>query len=127
MEALDDFSQLRLREIEVQLPHLLKRHRMLHDAALILGLAILLFIVSMFLLALTSVMNSQLAALLALLSFLGGMTTALLGGSIVMREIYQSHRSVTYEVMHALSMGKSAPPLTAPHMRIHLPHKDHLT
>ncbi len=127
MDKLDDFSHLRLSEIEVQLPHLLKRHKMLHDAALILGLAILLFIISMFLLALTSILNAQVAALLALLAFLGGMATALFGGSIVMQELYQSHLSVRYEVMHSLSLGKNAPPLTTSHKRIQLPHLDHLT
>ncbi|SRR5579884_869663 len=114
-DAIYGVDKLRFSEIEAQLPHLLKRHKMLHNAALLIGLAILLFVICMFIVALAAVMHSNNIAILALLIFLLGMGTVLAGSVVVMFEIYKSHFSVRYEVLHALSFGEKTPTLTLPH------------
>src|SRR5579859_5450525 len=58
LDAVDGLNELRLREIEAQLPHLLKRHHMVHRATLTIGLAIMIFFISMCILALAAMVNS---------------------------------------------------------------------
>ncbi|HLZ57620.1 MAG TPA: DUF2721 domain-containing protein [Ktedonosporobacter sp.] len=120
LETVDGLSELRLREIEAQLPHLLKRHRMIHRATLTIALAILIFFVSMCILALAAMINSTQVAIIALVAFLLGTATILFGVMMMMFELYQSNRAVRYEVLHALSLGKQAPSLTMPHRRLQL-------
>ena len=121
-DSIDGVDKLRFCEIEAQLPHLLKRHKLLHHAALIIGLAILLFVICMFIVALAAVLHSDQIAIIALSIFLGGMVTVLAGSVVVMLEIYKSHFSVRYEVLHALSFGEKTPTLTLPHRTVKAPH-----
>ena len=114
LKSIDGFRKLRVHEIETQMPLLLRRHMMLHYAALIIGLAILICIVSMFLIAIAVLQKLLIVAIIALCTFMTGTATLLLGGAIIMFELYLSHLSVRYEVMHALSLGAKAPSLTNP-------------
>jgi hypothetical protein len=122
LETVEGLSELRVREIEAQLPHLLKRHRMAHIAVLAISVAILVFVISMCILALAAMLNSTQIVIAALLTFLVGMVALLSGAMIMLLELYQSNRAVRYEVLHALSLGKQAPSLTSPHKRLHLSH-----
>jgi hypothetical protein len=111
-DAIYGVDKLRFGEIEAQLPHLLKRHKLLHDAALAIGLSIPLFVICMVIVALAAILHSDQIAILAFLIFLLGMITVLAGSTIVMFEIYKSHLAVRYEVLHALSFGERTPTLT---------------
>ena len=114
LEGLDGFCKLRVLEIEAQLPHLLRRHLMLHRAALTIGFAVLICILSMFLIAISVLLKSPIIAIIALGTFLTATTTMLLGGGMIMFEIYLSHLALRYEVMHELSLGTKSPSLTQP-------------
>jgi hypothetical protein len=114
LEGIDGFRKLRIQEIETQLPHLLRRHLILHRAALTIGSAILICILSMFLIAISVLLKSSMIAIIALCTFLMTTTTILLGGTMIMFELYISHLALRYEVMHELSLGGKAPSLTKP-------------
>lgn len=118
----ESVEQLRVSEIEAQLPHLLNRYKLMRDAALTIGMAILFFIICMFIIAIAAVLHSNLLATFALSTFLLGMIAVFIGGVMVMTEIYKSHLSVRYEVLHALSFGKKTPTLTLPHTIVRVPH-----
>lgn len=114
LEGIDGFRKLRMQEIEAQLPHLLRRHLMLHRAALTIGLAVLICILSMFLIAMAVLLKSPIIAIIALCTFLTATATILLGGAMIMSELYLSHLALRYEVMHELSLGAKTPSLTGP-------------
>lgn len=114
LEGIDGFRKLRIQEIETQLPHLLRRHLMIHRAALTIGLAVLICIFSMFLIALSVLLKSPITAIFALCTFLSATTAMLIGGAMIMSELYLSHLALKYEVMHELSLGAKAPSLTKP-------------
>lgn len=115
LEAVEGLSQLRLREIEAQLPHLLKRHRIVHVAVLVMSVAIVIFLISIGILALAAILGSMQIITLALLTFLLGMVALLAGIMTMLVELSQSNRAVYYEVLHSLSMGKQTPALTLSH------------
>ncbi len=73
------FSKQRIHEIEVQLPYLLQRHKMIRNAVLAVNLAILILVISMFIIASSALTNSGVTAMVALCTFLFG-TGALLKG-----------------------------------------------
>jgi hypothetical protein len=112
LEGIDGFRKLRVHEIETQLPHLLRRHLMLHRAALTIGLAIPTCILSMFLIAITVLLKSPIIAILALCTFLTATASLLIGGAMIISELYFSHLALRYEVMNELSLGAKAPALT---------------
>ncbi|HEY4033380.1 MAG TPA: DUF2721 domain-containing protein [Ktedonobacteraceae bacterium] len=112
LEGIDGFRKLRVQEIETQLPHLLRRHLMLHRAALTIGLAVLICILSMFFIAISVLLKSPIIAIIALCTFLTATITILLGGGMIMFELYLSHLALRYEVMHELSLGAKATSLT---------------
>lgn len=112
LESINGFRKLRVHEIETQLPHLLKRHLMIHRAALTIGLAILICILSMFLIAIAVLLKSPVIAIIALCTFLTATASLLLGGAMIMSELYLSHLALRYEVMNELSLGAKAPALT---------------
>ena len=100
------FSTQRIHEIEVQLPNLLLRHKMIRNAVLVVDAAILILVTSMIIIAASALSNSTLIAIIALLVFLIG-TAALLAGVIITTlELSRSQREVTYEVQHGLSLKK---------------------
>ncbi len=96
----------RILEIEKQLPNMLRRHKLIRNAVLAIGVAISVFIISMFIIALATVTNSPLAAELALFAFLAGTGALLVGVLFTTVEFYRSHREVSYEIQHGLSLRK---------------------
>jgi hypothetical protein len=112
LEGIDGFRKLRVHEIETQLPHLLRRHLMLHRAALTIGLAIPICILSMFMIAITVLLKSPIIAIIALCTFLAATASLLIGGAMIISELYLSHLALRYEVMNELSLGAKAPALT---------------
>ena len=100
------FSTHRIHEIEVQLPHLLQRHKLLRNAVLAENSAIAFFVTSMFIIALAALTNSSLIATAALLIFLIGTGVLLVGVIITTLELSRSQREVTYEIQDGLKLRK---------------------
>src|SRR6266516_4414398 len=105
-EYTSGFSTHRVQEIEIQLPKLLRRYKLIRNAVLTVDVAILIFVSSMFIIALAAMTNSILMAEMALLAFLAGASTLFVGIVITTLELYRSEREVTYEAQHGLSLGK---------------------
>jgi uncharacterized oligopeptide transporter (OPT) family protein len=104
-KAIDGLSATRVREIEEQLPHLLRRYDLMHHAAMSLYIAIVVFIISMFVIAVAAITTSSVVALSALGVFMLGAVLLLVGILISSVEFYPSNRAVHYEVLHGLSLG----------------------
>jgi Protein of unknown function (DUF2721) len=106
LESIDGVTAERLHEIETQLPNMLQRHNLIQHAVLVVDVAILVFVVSMFIIAFADMTNSPWTALVALFCFLTGMGVLLLGVAITTIEVYRSQRELTYEIRHGLGLGK---------------------
>jgi len=100
------FASQRVREIEAQLPNLLRRHKLIRNAVLAVEVAIVILVLSMFIIALAAMTNSIPTAEIALLAFLAGTSALLVGAVITTLELYRSQREVTYEIQHGLSLRK---------------------
>jgi len=96
----------RLFEIDAQLPKLLRRHELLHNAVLTGYTAILVFVASMVVIAASAETNSVRTAIAALLLFLAGTLVLLLSVLIATIEVRRSHREVSYEVHRVLNLGE---------------------
>jgi hypothetical protein len=108
--TLSDYIRERLREIDAQTPHLVRRHTLVHNGILATYLAILCFIVSMFVIALAAVTEAPVAASLAVFVFLGS-TAVLLAGIIqIAHDIRMSRLAVQYEAKRVLMLGKQEAP-----------------
>lgn len=102
----DGYSTHRIHEIEVQLPRLLHRHRLLRNAVLTENTAIAFFVTSMFIIALATLTNSTIIAIAALLIFLIGTGSLLVGIIITTQELSGSQREVAYEIQDGLKLRK---------------------
>lgn len=102
----DAFSLERLQEIDRQIPLLKQRHRLLQKAVLLIYSAISIFLISMFAIALSVVLNSGEAATLALLCFLFGTSLLLAGVVFTGQEIRMSHYAICYEVDRIASLSQ---------------------
>lgn len=60
----------------------------------------------MFIIALATAANSPLAAVIALLAFLIATGALLVGVITTTVELYRSHREVSYEIQHGMSLKK---------------------
>ncbi len=94
----------RILETEIQLPYMLRRHKLIRNAVVTIAVAVSIFITSMFIIALAIVTNSLLAAVIALIAFLLGTGVLLVGVITATIELYQSHHEVSYEIQHGLSL-----------------------
>ena len=103
---MDAVSKERLSEIENALPSLLQRHGFIRNALLCINAAILIFIASMFLIAVAEFTNILPGAFVALLTFLTGIGIMLIGVVQMSRENMRSHRDVIYEALRSLNFGK---------------------
>lgn len=94
----DPLTAERLTEIDVQLPDLRHRLRLQHQAVMTTYSAIMVFIISMFVIGLASVADFTWTAGAALVTFLVGMLTLLGGIVLTVNELRMSQRSIIYEV-----------------------------
>jgi Protein of unknown function (DUF2721) len=99
------FSTHRIQEIEFQLPRILRRHKLIRDAVLAIDVAVLIFITSMFIIALAAIINSTFTAQIAFFTFLVGTAALLVGIFTSTREIYRSQQEVAYEIQDGLMLG----------------------
>lgn len=106
LASIDGVTAERLREIETQLPNMLIRHNLIQQAVLFVDVAILVFVLSMFAIAVANMTSSYWMVIVALLCFLAGMGVLLIGVAITTLEVYRSQRELTYEIQHGLNLGK---------------------
>lgn len=108
--ADDPFVVERVAEIDRQLPDLLRRHRQTHDAVLLVYCAVLLFIASMFVIAVLVISGAAWVSSLVLVLFLGAILALMGGVALAVIEIFGSHRAVHYEVRHIAGLPGGAAP-----------------
>jgi hypothetical protein len=96
----------RLEEIDGQLPDLLGRHKLVHDAALAVYAAIGIFILTMCIIALTAAVTADWVAVVVFGVFVAGVLTMLLGVGLITAEVRTSRRALQYE---AARVGRLAP------------------
>src|SRR5258708_29926436 len=107
--AHDAFKMERLGEIDGQLPGLLHRHGLVHRSVLAIYLAILIFVLSMLVIAVAVVPNAQgsvTMAVGALGRFLFGTVALLTGVLLISIEIRTSNATVRFEVERVMGLGK---------------------
>jgi Protein of unknown function (DUF2721) len=88
----------RLEEIDGQLPDLLRRHRLVHHAALAVYAAIGILIGTMCIIALTATISADWVAVLVFGVFIASVLMMLLGVLLITVEIRASRRALQYEV-----------------------------
>jgi Protein of unknown function (DUF2721) len=101
----DALTAERFQQIDRQLPDLLRRHSLVHHAVVALYLSVLVFVVSMFVIALARFTTSLQLADAALLVFLAGTSVMLVGVVLTAMEVRVSHHTVQYEVERVLHLG----------------------
>jgi energy-converting hydrogenase Eha subunit C len=94
----DPLRAERLRQIDAQLPGLLSRHQLLHNAAVTIYAAIAFFVIGMFLVAAALFVHYAWIAVAAVLDFLAGTGVLLLGVMMVVVEVRRSNIELRYEV-----------------------------
>jgi hypothetical protein len=108
MMATSVFDHERLSEIDAQVPDLLRHHKLLRDALLMIYYAILAFVGNMFIIALAVTAQSEWIATAALVLFLTGTAVLLTGVLFAAFEVRSSHRSVQYEVRRVVGLSGAA-------------------
>jgi hypothetical protein len=102
----DAFTLERLQEIDRQIPLLTGRHRLLQKAVLLIYSAILVFLFTMFVIALSVASNAGGIAASALICFLVGNCFLLVGVIFAGQEIRMSHQAICYEVTRIASLSQ---------------------
>ncbi len=98
-------GQERLTQIDTQLPMLLRRHRLLHNAVLVIYTGVAVLVLSVIAIGVAVTGRSGAAGTAALALVLAG-TVMLLGGLLfAARSIIISMDAIDYEVRRALSLG----------------------
>jgi hypothetical protein len=95
----------RLTQIDAQLPMLLRRHRLIHNAVLLLFAAVAVLVLSVIVIAVAVTNRSGAAGTIALVLVLAGTVTLLGGLLLAARSIMISAKAIDYEVRRTLSLG----------------------
>lgn len=95
----------RLTQIDAQLPMLLRRHRLIHNAVLLLFAAVAVLVLSVIVIAVAVTNRSGAAGTVALVLVLAGTVTLLGGLLLAARSIMISAEAIDYEVQRTLSLG----------------------
>lgn len=96
----------RLKEIDIQVPLLLRRHRLAHHAVLAAYGAAGVFILDMFAIAVTVLLNQNGLSAAVLVLFLAGLLFLLAGVALTAVEVWSSRRAVEYEVGRVMDLPK---------------------
>lgn len=102
----DAFTTKRLQEIDDQLPGLAHRLDLVHSALVAVYGAILVLVLSMFVIAFAALDSSSPLATAALVIFLLGTAIMLVGIVLVAIEIGQSNGTIQYEVRRVMRLGR---------------------
>jgi Protein of unknown function (DUF2721) len=97
------YKQERLDYIDTELPIMLNHYVQVHQAIMFMYLAVMLYVVNMFMIAIAYQTQSAAIALTALAFFLIGTATSLLALTVNIREFRNSHELTEHEVRRALS------------------------
>ena len=100
----------RLTQIDAQLPLLLRRHRLLHDAILLIFAGVAVLVLSVIAIGVAVTNRSGGISTAALVLVLVGTVTLLTGLLFAARSIMVSMDAVHYEVQRALSLGSDPDP-----------------
>lgn len=95
----------RLTQIDTQLPMLLRRHRLIHNAVLLIFGAVAVLVLSVIVIAVAVTNRSGAAGTVALVLVLAGTVTLLGGLLLAARSIMISAEAIDYEVQRSLSLG----------------------
>lgn len=95
----------RLTQVDAQLPMLLRRHRLIHNAVLLLFAAVAVLVLSVIVIAVAVTNRSGAAGTVALVLVLVGTVTLLGGLLLAARSIMISAKAIDYEVQRTLSLG----------------------
>ncbi|MFI5272892.1 MAG: DUF2721 domain-containing protein [Ktedonobacterales bacterium] len=101
-----DFARERLREIDAQVPGVLRRHQLIHNALLLMYAAVLIFVLTMIVIAGAYQQHSGALATAAMVLFLLGVATLLSGVALFAIYIRGSNDAVQYEMRRILGLGK---------------------
>lgn len=99
------FVSERLEQIDHQLPDILRRHKRIRDAVLLVYCAVLVYLLSMVVIAAAVMTASAWLSIGALLVFLTATTLLLLGIGLNILESRASYRAVQYEVRRVQRLG----------------------
>ena len=98
------FATNRLSQLAYQVPNLLRRHKLLHNAITTVYLAMLIFILSMLLLGVAATTTNEGVAAAALYTFLGGTIVLAFALLLVVAEVRTSLQAVSYEVKQVFEL-----------------------
>ncbi len=104
-DGLDPLTAERLSQIATQMPELLGRHRLIRNAILIEYSAVLIFIGSMIMTAVATVIGADWIGSVVLMVFLVGTIVLLAGAILTAIEVSRSHHALEYEVRQIMSLG----------------------
>jgi hypothetical protein len=93
-------KEQRLQELEYLLSDLLHHHHFVHDAALMVYLSILIFMLDMLVIAIAVATNINWLSQMALIVFLSGVAILFIGMLLIANELLTSHHSIQLEVQH---------------------------
>ena len=99
------FVSERLEQIDQQLPDILRRHKRIRDAVLLVYCAVLVYLLSMVVIAVAVMTASAWLSIGALLVFLAATSLLLLGITLTILESRASYRAVQYEVQRVQRLG----------------------
>jgi Protein of unknown function (DUF2721) len=94
----------RIQQIDRELPYLLSRHKQIHDALFTIYCAIMFYVATMFMIALSAIADSQWASAAIFILFLLSTFILLIGVMLSVREIYTSRDAITFEVKRVEQM-----------------------
>jgi hypothetical protein len=106
----DNVVRERLKEIDHQVPVLLRRHRLVRNAVLAIDTAIVDFVACMLGIAVATISGSPIVAIGALGLFLLGTLIMLAGVVLSAIEIAESHDALAYEARRVESIKPTNPP-----------------
>lgn len=93
----------RLNYIDTELPIMLNHYVLVHQAIMIMYLAVMLYVINMFMIAIAYQTQSSAIALIALVFFLIGTGTSLIALGVNLKEFRNSHQLTQHEIRRALS------------------------
>lgn len=114
LQKPDPLSNERLSEIDRQVPDLLRRLKLAHDAVFVMYGAIAVFVATTLVIALAAQTNSTLISTIALLMFLVGMSVLFVSLALTLLEVGLAQRAITYEVLQVASLKVVSPETIAP-------------
>jgi Protein of unknown function (DUF2721) len=99
-----DLAHERISEIDHQVPMLLDRHRLVHNAILLAEAAVVILVLSMFVIAVAALSNSSAVGTVALMIFLAATAALMASTGYMAVEVRSSHNSVSYEAMRVIGL-----------------------